>query len=55
MTKVVFGRVVAGKQIIEQIERLSTDERDKPFNDVRIVHCGELELRRPSEGSVVSS
>lgn len=38
---VVFGQVINGKNIIREIENLST-QSDKPVQDVTIVDCGEL-------------
>ncbi|KIR25947.1 peptidyl-prolyl isomerase G (cyclophilin G) [Cryptococcus deuterogattii LA55] len=44
---VVFGRVVFGMEHIDTIGQLPTDDRDRPLSPVTIIHCGELELRRP--------
>ncbi|WVQ76119.1 hypothetical protein IAR50_005762 [Cryptococcus sp. DSM 104548] len=44
---VVFGRVVFGMEHIETVGNLQTDDRDRPLSPVTIIHCGELELRRP--------
>ncbi|KAF9960717.1 hypothetical protein BGZ70_008507 [Mortierella alpina] len=45
---VVFGRVVKGYDVVEQIENTPTDERnDRPLSTVMISNCGELELRIP--------
>ncbi|ODN79058.1 hypothetical protein L198_07937 [Cryptococcus wingfieldii CBS 7118] len=44
---VVFGRVVFGMEHIDAIGNLPTDDRDRPLSPVTIIHCGELELRRP--------
>lgn len=41
---VVVGRVVAGKDIVTRIEQTQTDAKDRPLDDIVIVHCGELEL-----------
>ena len=43
---VVFGRVVKGYEIAEQIADLPTDARDRPLEKILIAHCGELELRQ---------
>ncbi|TYJ51642.1 hypothetical protein B9479_007776 [Cryptococcus floricola] len=45
---VVFGRVVFGMEHIDAIGDLPTDDRDRPLSPVTIIHCGELELRRPA-------
>ncbi len=39
---VVFGRVVAGKSTVRQIEALPTAENSKPHRDAIIFDCGEL-------------
>ncbi|KAK3812182.1 MAG: cyclophilin-like domain-containing protein [Benniella sp.] len=45
---VVFGRVVKGYDVVEQVENTPTDERnDRPLGIVMISNCGELELRIP--------
>ncbi|KAJ3342910.1 hypothetical protein HDU93_000569 [Gonapodya sp. JEL0774] len=44
---VVFGQVVSGYEVVEELEKVQVDEKDKPLKDVRIVNCGELELRLP--------
>ncbi|ODN96230.1 hypothetical protein I350_08228 [Cryptococcus amylolentus CBS 6273] len=44
---VVFGRVVFGMEHVDAIGNLPTDDRDRPLSPVTIIHCGELELRRP--------
>ncbi|KAJ1983070.1 hypothetical protein H4R34_001492 [Dimargaris verticillata] len=44
---VVFGRVIHGYDIIEQLETVAVDDKDRPTGIVMIAHCGELELRLP--------
>jgi hypothetical protein len=39
---VVFGELVSGHDLLTQIEKLETDETDKPVLDCRISHCGIL-------------
>jgi len=39
---VVFGRVIEGLEVVQQIEQVDTDERDRPTAQVFIVDCGEL-------------
>ncbi|OZJ05757.1 hypothetical protein BZG36_01267 [Bifiguratus adelaidae] len=46
---VVFGRVVKGYEIVEQIENLPVDAKDHPLSMVMIAHCGELVLQLPPE------
>ena len=43
---VVFGQVVAGKEIVREIEELGTDKKDRPMQDARIINCGELMLKK---------
>ncbi|KAG0232482.1 hypothetical protein BGW41_001876 [Actinomortierella wolfii] len=44
---VVFGRVVKGYDVVEKIEVMPTDERDRPLSIIMISNCGELVLRVP--------
>ena len=39
---VVFGQVISGKEIIQEIEELQVDKKNRPMQDARIVKCGEL-------------
>ena len=39
---VVFGRVIAGKEIVDIIESSMCDSNHKPFADVNVAKCGEL-------------
>ncbi|KUJ07715.1 putative peptidyl-prolyl cis-trans isomerase B [Mollisia scopiformis] len=45
---VVFGEVMEGYEIVEKIENVSKDGRDRPTVEVKIVKSGELEV--PEEG-----
>lgn len=45
---VVFGEVMEGYEIVEQIENFSKDGRDRPTVEVKIVKSGELPV--PEEG-----
>lgn len=45
---VVFGEVLEGFEIIQQIENAETSAGDKPVETVKIVKSGELEV--PPEG-----
>lgn len=38
----VFGRVIHGYSICEQVESLETITNDKPVRDITIKECGEL-------------
>ena len=39
---VVFGQVINGMDIIEQIEKIETDKDDKPLIKITIINCGEI-------------
>ncbi|XP_015264278.1 PREDICTED: NK-tumor recognition protein [Gekko japonicus] len=39
---VVFGLVISGFEVIEQIENLKTDAASRPYADVRVIKCGVL-------------
>lgn len=49
---VVFGKVVKGMEIIEKIEKLETDRRDRPHEDVKIADCGALPVDMPYEVAI---
>jgi hypothetical protein len=51
----VFGRVVHGFEHIKSIGQLAVDDRDRPLSPVTIVHCGELELRRPAQAQTTTT
>ena len=40
----MFGKVVAGMDVVREIENNKTDGRDKPVKEVKIVNCGGEEL-----------
>ncbi|KAK2507691.1 hypothetical protein MC885_002806 [Smutsia gigantea] len=42
MVHVVFGLVISGFEVIEQIENLKTDAASRPYADVRVIDCGVL-------------
>lgn len=44
---VVFGKVIAGKSIVRQIERTETADSDRPLKECKIVNCGELKEGDP--------
>ncbi|KAJ1679531.1 hypothetical protein EV182_001861 [Spiromyces aspiralis] len=51
---VVLGRVVSGTDVVRRIEDTPTDEKDRPIGIVKIVHCGELELRLPAKAKATT-
>jgi peptidyl-prolyl cis-trans isomerase B (cyclophilin B) len=46
---VVFGEVLEGYDIVEEIENVGTGSGDRPLEEVKIVKSGQLDV--PSEGS----
>lgn len=44
---VVFGKVVAGMDVVRKIENSQTDNRDRPVKDVVIADCGTLPVDTP--------
>jgi len=46
---VVFGRVVAGHEVVDALEALRTDRNDRPTQEARIVDCGELVSREEQQ------
>uniref|UniRef100_A0A2D4J5G6 PPIase cyclophilin-type domain-containing protein n=1 Tax=Micrurus lemniscatus lemniscatus TaxID=129467 RepID=A0A2D4J5G6_MICLE len=47
---VVFGLVISGFEVIEQIENLKTDSASRPYADVRVIDCGVLVTKPAKEG-----
>ncbi|KAN0032062.1 hypothetical protein ACTFIV_005935 [Dictyostelium citrinum] len=45
----VFGKVVSGQNVVDILNSLLTDQNDKPYADVKIVHCGELVLKSSTQ------
>ncbi|KAI4259913.1 MAG: hypothetical protein LQ352_000563 [Teloschistes flavicans] len=45
----VFGHVVKGMDVCEQMAKVPVDKKDRPLTEAIISHCGELE-RRPKQG-----
>ena len=47
---VVFGKVLEGMEVVRAIERVPTDENDRPITHaVEIVDCGEWVVPKPFE------
>lgn len=47
---VVFGRVLAGKNVVRAIEQAPTAEQDAPIQSIRIQDCGQLSSETPDYG-----
>ncbi|CUM51364.1 unnamed protein product [Debaryomyces fabryi] len=39
---VVFGEVIEGFDIVNQIEQTKVGVLDKPYPDIKIINCGEM-------------
>lgn len=50
---VVFGLVISGFEVIEQIENLKTDAASRPYADVRVIDCGVLATKSTKDGKSV--
>ncbi|KAL1782700.1 NK-tumor recognition protein isoform X1 [Sigmodon hispidus] len=48
---VVFGLVISGFEVIEQIENLKTDAASRPYADVRVIDCGVLATKLTKDES----
>ncbi|OUC47666.1 peptidyl-prolyl cis-trans isomerase, cyclophilin-type [Trichinella nativa] len=49
---VVFGRVVSGHDVVNEIEALKVEQKThRPLQDVVIVNCGELQARKKRDSS----
>lgn len=44
---VVFGKIVAGMDVVRMIESTPTDGRDRPTQDVVITDCGSNAVDEP--------
>ena len=42
---VVFGKVVDGIEVVQNIESIPVTELSRPVQDVKISNCGELVLK----------
>merc|ERR1711872_689942 len=43
----VFGKVLAGMDVVKEVEEAKTDQRDRPQGGVEIVDSGSIELAEP--------
>jgi len=39
---VVFGRVIKGMDVVDEVEKTECDGQDKPTKEIKIVDCGEI-------------
>jgi len=46
---VVFGQVVGGVNVVKKIENEKCDANNKPLQDCKIVHCGELIAKKENK------
>jgi len=44
---VVFGRVLNGMDVVKDVEKVKTNNRDQPKQNVVIKDCGALEIEKP--------
>lgn len=44
---VVFGKVIAGKSVVRQIERTATASSDRPLKECKVINCGVLNKGDP--------
>ncbi|KAK5111662.1 hypothetical protein LTR62_004767 [Meristemomyces frigidus] len=42
----IFGRLVAGQQVVDRVAKVEVDKDDRPLEPVLIARCGELERRK---------
>jgi cyclophilin family peptidyl-prolyl cis-trans isomerase len=48
---VVFGEVVAGLELVDELGKFATDQKQRPLQSLEIVDCGQLN----EDGAVISS
>lgn len=41
---VVFGEIINGQNIIDKLNNIETDERDRPYEDIKILNCDICKL-----------
>lgn len=44
---VVFGRVVDGMDVVRDVEKVQTNNRDQPKQKVVLENCGAIEMDKP--------
>ncbi|DAA75285.1 TPA_exp: putative peptidyl-prolyl cis-trans isomerase [Trichophyton benhamiae CBS 112371] len=52
---VVFGEVLEGYDIVDKIQVVPKGFQDRPTKDVKIVKCGELDMKEEAEGEGTES
>ena len=48
----MFGHIVAGMDVVREIENLETDGNDSPYARVTVLKCGELMLKAKKKKGV---
>ena len=51
---VVFGQVINGMEIIDQIENIETNNEDKPLKKIIIVNCGEVKKEGNVDNKIIN-
>lgn len=53
----VFGQVISGKEVIQEVEQLQVDKKNRPLQDARVIKSGELvpKQKKKAESSDESS
>lgn len=46
----VFGHVIQGTEIVQDIENQPTNDKSRPLADIRIENCGELIPKSKAKG-----
>ena len=49
----MFGHVVGGEEVVQNIENIPVNDMSRPIQDVKIVNCGELILKSKRNYSVL--
>ena len=52
---VVFGQVINGMEIIDQIENIETNSEDRPLKKIVIINCGEIIKKENKNGNIIGN
>ena len=52
---VVFGQVINGMEIIDQIENIETNSEDRPLKKIVIINCGEIIKKENNNGNIIGN